>query len=75
MILYSAECATQVALDGIQCFGEWPPSPLPFPGLACGCLQKEVSPSPLSLSFSELQQGWCYLAASAPVITRTWKSK
>lgn len=25
MILYSAECATQVALDGIQCFGEWPP--------------------------------------------------
>lgn len=27
VILYSAECATQVALDGIQCFGEWPPLP------------------------------------------------
>lgn len=24
VILYAAECATQVALDGIQCFGEWP---------------------------------------------------
>lgn len=35
MILYAAECATQVALDGIQCFGEWPPLPLPgvFPFL------------------------------------------
>lgn len=24
VILYSAECATQVALDGIQCLGECP---------------------------------------------------
>lgn len=24
VILYTAECATQVALDGIQCLGEWP---------------------------------------------------
>lgn len=24
VILYAAECATQVALDGIQCLGEWP---------------------------------------------------
>lgn len=23
VILYAAECATQVALDGIQCLGEW----------------------------------------------------
>lgn len=29
VVLYSAECATQVALDGIQCFGEWPPLPTP----------------------------------------------
>lgn len=28
VILYTAECATQVALDGIQCLGEWPPTPL-----------------------------------------------
>lgn len=33
VILYSAECATQVALDGIQCFGEWPPLPTPRPPL------------------------------------------
>lgn len=28
VILYAAECATQVALDGIQCLGEWLPAPL-----------------------------------------------
>lgn len=28
VILYAAECATQVALDGIQCLGEWLPTPL-----------------------------------------------
>lgn len=29
VILYAAECATQVALDGIQCLGEWLPTPHP----------------------------------------------
>lgn len=41
VILYSAECATQVALDGIQCFGEWPPLITP-----------RASSSPFTLSFS-----------------------
>lgn len=29
VILYTAECATQVALDGIQCLGEYPAPPAP----------------------------------------------
>ena len=39
VILYSAECATQVALDGIQCLGECPLLPT---ARACGHLQEEA---------------------------------
>lgn len=58
VILYSAECATQVALDGIQCFGEWPPRPTPLPR-ACLWLPPErgflfTAPSELQLAAAEL---------------------
>ena len=46
VILYSAECATQVALDGIQCLGEWPPLPTPHssPVLQLSCTFRLLPP-------------------------------
>lgn len=61
MVLYSAECATKVALDGIQCFGEWLPTSHSQGRLAsgaCGCLQKEVFSLLLTLCFSQVQLSW-----------------
>lgn len=52
VILYSAECATQVALDGIQCFGEWPPLPTPRASLAPRAARRFPPPPPLTQSFS-----------------------
>lgn len=64
MILYSAECATQVALDGIQCFGEWPPLPTPLPR-ACLWLPPErdflfTPHSELQLAAAELVLFGCF---------------
>ena len=44
MVLYSAECATKVALDGIQCLGEWPP---PLTLLHLGCTLRLLMPQVL----------------------------
>ena len=53
VILYSAECATQVALDGIQCFGEWSPLPgLPLLPEPVAASRKVSCPRPLGASAS-----------------------
>ncbi|XP_021574165.1 isovaleryl-CoA dehydrogenase, mitochondrial isoform X2 [Carlito syrichta] len=75
VILYAAECATQVALDGIQCFGEWPPLPRPRAALLGPVAASERGFFPTPHSVLKLGTAELHLEALSAPVTEEMKSE